>query len=120
MVTKSALRATDEICRYGGEEFLVVMPQVGEADAKRRAEEIRGSFVGVRNQLSEVESGFAALLSAVMLMFCIAQIGPGLILFPAVAWVYWSGETGWGTFLLLWSLVAWIRNRGTRNTLRQP
>ncbi len=26
-------------------------------------EEIRGSFVGVRNQLSDVESGFAALLS---------------------------------------------------------
>ena len=26
-------------------------------------------------------------------------------MFPAVAWVYWSGETGWGTFLLLWSLV---------------
>lgn len=48
---------------------------------------------------------FAALLSAVMLMFCIAQIGPGLILFPAVAWVFWIGDTGWGIFLLLWSLV---------------
>lgn len=48
---------------------------------------------------------FAALLSAVMLMFCIAQIGPGLILFPAVAWVFWTGDTGWGIFLLLWSIV---------------
>ena len=48
---------------------------------------------------------FAALLSAVMLMFCIAQIGPGLILFPAVAWVFWTGDTGWGVFLLVWSLV---------------
>lgn len=48
---------------------------------------------------------FAALLSAVMLMFCIAQIGPGLILFPAVAWVFWTGDTGWGIFLFLWSLV---------------
>jgi predicted PurR-regulated permease PerM len=48
---------------------------------------------------------FAALLSAVMLMFCIAQIGPGLILFPAVAWVFWTGDTGWGIFLLVWSLV---------------
>ena len=24
---------------------------------------------------------------------------------PAVAWIYWSGETGWGTFLLVWTLV---------------
>ena len=48
---------------------------------------------------------FAALLSAVMLMLCIAQVGPSLILFPAVAWMYWVGDTGWATFLLLWSLV---------------
>lgn len=25
---------------------------------------------------------------------------------PATAWLYWQGETGWGTLLLLWSLVA--------------
>lgn len=48
---------------------------------------------------------FAGLLSAVMLMLCIAQVGPSLILFPAVAWMYWTGDTGWATFLLLWSLV---------------
>jgi diguanylate cyclase (GGDEF)-like protein len=34
-------RLGDIACRYGGEEFLVIMPQVGEVDAKRRAEEIR-------------------------------------------------------------------------------
>lgn len=48
---------------------------------------------------------FAALLSAVMLMLCIAQVGPGLILFPAVGWMYWMGDTGWATFLLVWSIV---------------
>ena len=48
---------------------------------------------------------FAALLSAVMLMLCIAQIGPSLILFPAVGWMYWMGDTGWATFLLVWSIV---------------
>jgi predicted PurR-regulated permease PerM len=26
-------------------------------------------------------------------------------MFPAVGWLYWSGETGWGTFLLVCSLV---------------
>ena len=48
---------------------------------------------------------FAGLLTAVMLMLCIAQLGPGLVLFPAVIWVYWSGDTGWGTFLLIWSVI---------------
>jgi predicted PurR-regulated permease PerM len=48
---------------------------------------------------------FASLLSAVMLMLCIAQLGPALVLFPAVAWMYWTGQTGWATFLLIWSVV---------------
>lgn len=48
---------------------------------------------------------FASLLSAVMLMLCIAQIGPSLILFPAVGWMYWMGDNGWATFLLIWSVV---------------
>ena len=47
----------------------------------------------------------AALLMAVMLLLCIAQIGPGLVLFPAVAWLYWSGQTVWATVLLVWSVV---------------
>ncbi len=48
---------------------------------------------------------FASLLSAVMLMLCIAQIGPMLVLLPAVGWMYWMGDTGWATFLLVWSLI---------------
>ncbi len=47
---------------------------------------------------------FAGFLTALMLMFCIAQIGPGLILFPAVGWMYWSGDTTWATALLVWSV----------------
>jgi predicted PurR-regulated permease PerM len=49
---------------------------------------------------------FAGLLTAAALLLCIAQLGPGLILIPAVIWLYWSGQTGWGTFLLAWSVVA--------------
>jgi len=48
---------------------------------------------------------FAGLLTAVMLLLCIAQLGPGLVMFPAVGWLYWNGDTGWGTFLLIWSSV---------------
>jgi predicted PurR-regulated permease PerM len=48
---------------------------------------------------------FAGLLTAVMLFLCIAQVGPSPVLVPAVIWLYWSGETAWGTFLLVWSLI---------------
>jgi predicted PurR-regulated permease PerM len=48
---------------------------------------------------------FVSLLSAVMLMLCIAQLGPALVLFPAVGWMYWTGQNGWATFLLVWSIV---------------
>jgi len=36
---------------------------------------------------------------------CIAQLGPLPVLLPAVIWLYWSGESGWGTFLLIWSIL---------------
>jgi len=49
---------------------------------------------------------FAAVLCAVMFMLCIAQLGPGLVLVPAVIWLFVQGNTGWGVFLLVVSLVA--------------
>ena len=58
---------------------------------------------------------FASLLSAVMLMLCIAQLGPSLVLFPAVGWLFWSGDTGWGVFLLVWSLIV-----GTMDNFLRP
>ena len=45
-----------------------------------------------------------AVLTAVMFMLCVAQIGPGLVLFPAVAWLYWQDQHVWGTILLVWSI----------------
>ena len=58
---------------------------------------------------------FAAVLTAVMFMLAIAQIGPLPVLGPSVAWLYWSGSTGWGTFLLLWTLVV-----GTMDNFLRP
>lgn len=48
---------------------------------------------------------FPAVLTGVMFMLAVAQLGPILVLAPAVVWLYWSGSSGWGTFLLLWTLV---------------
>lgn len=48
---------------------------------------------------------FAGLLTAIMFMLCIAQLGPALILAPAVIWLFWGDQTAWGSFLLVWTLV---------------
>jgi predicted PurR-regulated permease PerM len=48
---------------------------------------------------------FATILTAVMFMLAIAQLGPILVLAPAVIWLYWSGSSGWGTFLLIWTVA---------------
>ena len=54
-------------------------------------------------------------LTALMFMLCIAQLGPVLVLLPAVVWVYWSGDSAWGTFLLVWTLVV-----GTMDNFLRP
>lgn len=56
----------------------------------------------------------ATLLIAIMMLLCIAQIGPGLVLFPAVVWLYWSGETTWATILLIWSLFVAVSDNFLR------
>jgi predicted PurR-regulated permease PerM len=48
----------------------------------------------------------AGLLTAVILIFCLAQIGPFLVMVPAVIWLYWSGQPVRGTVLLVFLVVA--------------
>jgi predicted PurR-regulated permease PerM len=48
----------------------------------------------------------AALLTAVMFMLCLAQIGPALVLIPAVIWLYWKDSALWGTILLIFTIFA--------------
>ena len=47
---------------------------------------------------------FAGVLTAVMLILCVAQVGPGLVLIPATIWLYWHGDNVWGTLMVVWSL----------------
>jgi predicted PurR-regulated permease PerM len=48
----------------------------------------------------------AALLTAVMFILCLAQVGPWLVLIPAVIWVYWKDGVIWGSILLFFSVLA--------------
>jgi predicted PurR-regulated permease PerM len=49
---------------------------------------------------------FAGALTGAMLFLSIAQIGVLPVLAGAVAWLYWSGASGWGTFMLAWTIIA--------------
>ena len=49
---------------------------------------------------------FAAILTAVMFLLAVAQIGAAPVLIVPVIWLYWSGSPGWGTFLLVVTVIA--------------
>src|ERR1700739_1484656 len=48
---------------------------------------------------------FAPVLTALMFMLCLAQVGPGPVLIPAIVWMYYSGDTLWATVLLGFTIV---------------
>jgi predicted PurR-regulated permease PerM len=47
----------------------------------------------------------AGLLTAVVFMLCIAQIGPLPVLVPAIIWLFYGGATGWAILLIVVTLV---------------
>src|SRR6266850_3401297 len=49
---------------------------------------------------------YALLLTSVMFLLGVAQIGAFPVLLGAVVWTYWSSGTFWGTLMLLWSIGA--------------
>jgi len=63
----------------------------------------------------------AGLLTALVFILCIAQLGPFLVMVPGVVWLYWSGSPGRGTVFLIWTVVVlamdnvlrpWLIQRG--------
>jgi predicted PurR-regulated permease PerM len=59
----------------------------------------------------------AALLTAVVLMLCIAQLGPGLIVIPATIWLFATGATGAGIVMAIFSLAAIVLDNFLRPIL---
>jgi len=104
--------AAQEVLRFGRR----LAGDRGEDAVRLASQAIRGVALGVvvtavaQAALSGIGLGlagikFAGLLTALIALLCIAQVGPTPVLLPAVIWLYWSGETGWGTFLLVWAMV---------------
>jgi predicted PurR-regulated permease PerM len=88
----------------------------GEAAVRLAAQAIRGVALGVvvTALVQAVLGGiglavagvpFAAILAAVIFLLSVAQIGPLLVLAPAVIWLYSGGSPGWGTFLLIVTII---------------
>ena len=48
---------------------------------------------------------FAAVLTAVMFMLAVAQIGAVPVLVCALVWLWFQGSTGWFVALLVWTII---------------
>lgn len=48
---------------------------------------------------------FAGVLTAIMFILGVAQIGAGPVLLGAVVWTYWQGDPVWASALLVWSVL---------------
>lgn len=74
---------------------------------------VQGVLGGIGLAISDIP--YVPLLTMLMLLSCLVQIGPLLVLIPAIVWLYWSGDTTWGTVLLIWSCVV-----GTLDNFLRP
>jgi predicted PurR-regulated permease PerM len=88
----------------------------GEASLRLAGQAIRGVALGVivTALVQSVLGGigllvvgvpFVGVLTVVMLMLAVAQIGVVPVLACAVLWKYSQGEPAWGTTLLVWTVI---------------
>ncbi len=47
----------------------------------------------------------AILLTAIVFVLCLCQLGPGLVLLPAIVWLFWRGDVLSGGVLLVFAIV---------------
>jgi predicted PurR-regulated permease PerM len=117
-IITAIMLANGETIRNGTESFAARLAgQQGVDAAVLAAGAVRGVVLGVVGtaliqtligggalMLTGVPA--AALLAAVMLFLCLAQLGPVLVVAPAIIWLYWSGRSGAGTVLLVLGFIA--------------
>jgi predicted PurR-regulated permease PerM len=88
----------------------------GEPVVRLAAQSIRGVAlgVGVTAVVQSVLGGlalwlagvpFPGLLTALMLMLCLAQLGPIPVLLAAAGWLFYQDTPGWGVFMLVASAI---------------
>jgi len=127
IVMASVLYANGESAATGVRKFGYRLAGArGEQSIELAGQAIRGVALGVvvtalvqsllgGAGLAAAGVPFAGVLAMAMLMLCLAQIGPLVVLVPAVIWMYWSGDNVWGTLLLIWSVFV-----GTLDNFLRP
>jgi predicted PurR-regulated permease PerM len=120
----SGEHAAERVCRFAQR----LAGERGASTVKLAGDAIRGVALGVGVTaavqsvlggvaLAIVDVPFAGLLSALMFMLCIAQLGPAPVLVPAVIWVFYGGQIGWGIFLLVCTVVITLLDNVLRPAL---
>ena len=113
----AALRLGRRLGGRRGEDLVILAGQAirGVALGVGLTAVIQSAIGGIGLAIAGVP--FAGILTALLFLLCVTQIGMLPVLIPAVIWVYWSGNPGWGTFLLIWSLIASVLDTVLRPVL---
>ena len=101
-VTDHAFRARADAKRHV--LHLLAVAAAGGAGAQGSQPRVRGAALGGIG-LVVVGMPFAVLLTAVMFISAVVQIGVGPIMLGAVVWLYWTGQTTSATVLLVWTIL---------------
>jgi predicted PurR-regulated permease PerM len=116
IVIAAVLYAKGEIVAGGIRKFARRLAgQPGDEVAVLSAKAVRGVALGivvtafVQSSLGGVGLFLAGvpaavLLTALMLMLCIAQVGPALVLIPAAIWLFHSGDNLAGSLFSVWAV----------------
>ena len=103
-------------------------PERGEQVVRLAGQAVRGVALGVivTALVQSVLAGLGlwitgvprpGLLSGVVFVLCVAQLGPLVVLVPAVIWLYWSGHVGWASVLLVWTIIVGLLDNVLRPIL---
>lgn len=105
-------RVLDRLYRFGER----LAGERGERAVRLAGQAIRGVAVGVVVTafvqalfggvgLAIAGVPFAAVLTALMFLLAVIQIGAGPVMLIATIWVFWHGDYGWGVVLAVWSVI---------------
>jgi diguanylate cyclase (GGDEF)-like protein/putative nucleotidyltransferase with HDIG domain len=91
---RNVLRAGDTVGRFGGEEFLVLLPETGEQEAKVVAERLRSAVAACPLATHEVEGGIALTVSIGMASFPSDGASGSSVREQADQAMYWAKRLG--------------------------
>jgi len=117
LLLAAVMYAKGEVAAHGLRRFASRLAgEQGELAVTLAARAVRGVALGVGVTalvqsllaglgLAIVGVPIAGMLTALIFVLCLAQIGPSPVMIAAVVWVFVNDGWGWGSFLAVWALV---------------